>query len=529
MLQKKLILILNKKVDFLKNFFNPLLIIVVGILFTFYSGYRGVFPIDSFLIYDAGYKIINGFHPFKDYWTITGPFLDYLQFLFFKFLGINWFSYVLHASIINLFLSLFLYFFLLKLEVKKSYCLIYALSISILAYPSAGTPFMDHHAAIFSLISLIFFLLALKKNNKLYWFLVPIFLSFSFLSKQIPSVYLASLIAIVIPIFFYLNKSKNFKNFFFIFIGGILSFLIFFLIMIVFKIPFENFWVQYILYPMEIGSTRYGLIGFDFKKLVSQFKFIYFSLIPLFFITLKIFISGGLNVDKKKDILQIFFVIISVAIFIYCQILTRNQILIFFLIPFILGFTHYLSVKYKVGILVNIILITILFISSVKFNERFNIDRKFMELNKVDFTLSKNAIVLDKSLKNLKWITPHYPNNPGYELSKLIELKEILLKDKNNKIILTNYQILPSLIELKNISPNKWFDVQSVPNINSKYFQLYKNFFIQNIKSQDITIIYYMGLKIKYLKNILDNNCYEISPVNEIASKIDISKCFNNF
>ena len=85
MLQKKLTLTLNKKINFFKNFLNPFLIITFAILFTFYSGYRGVFPLDSFLIYDAGYKIFNGFHPFKDYWTITGPFLDYVQFLFLNF------------------------------------------------------------------------------------------------------------------------------------------------------------------------------------------------------------------------------------------------------------------------------------------------------------------------------------------------------------------------------------------------------------------------------------------------------------
>lgn len=307
-----------------------------------------------------------------------------------------------------------------------------------------------------------------------------------------------------------------------------MSTFIFFLVIMINEIPFKNFWTQYVLYPIEIGSTRYDLIDFDFKKIVTQFKFIYFSLLPLIFVLFKIISLNGSNLEKKKDILQILVVFISVAIFIYSQILTKNQILIFFLVPFILGFTHYLSNKYKVGKFVYIILITILVISSAKFYERFTVDKKFMDLAKVDLKLSKNASILDKSLKNLNWITPHYPNNPEYELSKLIELKEILLKDTNNKIIMTNYQILPSLINLRNIAPNKWFDIQSVPDLNSKYFQLYKNFFIKNIKSQDIKIIYFMGYKMKYLIDILDDNCYEITPVNEIASKIDISECFIN-
>jgi len=292
------------------------------------------------------------------------------------------------------------------------------------------------------------------------------------------------------------------------------------------SIPFENIWLQYVMYPMEIGNSRYSSVDFNFKNIVSQFKFIYFSLLPLIFILFKIINFNTLNLEKKKDILLSIIVILSVAIFIYCQLLTKNQILIFFLIPFVLGYTHYLADKYKVKKFLYYILIVILAISSFKFHERFNIEKKFMDMDKVNLMNTKKAVILDQSLKNLRWITPYYPENPEYELKKLTELKEILLKDTTNKIIMTNYQILPSITNLKNIAPNKWFDVQSVPNINSEYYQLYKNFFINSLKSQNIKTIYLMGYKIKYLRDILKNNCYEIIPVNEIASKIDISKCF---
>jgi len=526
MLQKKLILNLNKKFNFLENFLYLFFIITSAIVFTFYSGYRGIFPLDSFLIYDAGYKIINGFHPFKDYWTITGPLLDYLQSLFFQLFGISWFSYVLHASFINLFLSLFIYFFLLELKVKKIFSFIYAISISILGYPSAGTPFMDHHAVIFSLISVALLILAIKKEKWFYWFFVSIFLFFSFFSKQIPSVYLIFLYVFVVSIFCYLNNFYNFKKILFLFAGGFFSLFIFFLMLKLNSIPFENIWLQYVMYPMEIGNSRYSSVDFNFKNIVSQFKFIYFSLLPLIFILFKIINFNTLNLEKKKDILLSIIVILSVAIFIYCQLLTKNQILIFFLIPFVLGYTHYLADKYKVKKFLYYILIVILAISSFKFHERFNIEKKFMDMDKVNLMNTKKAVILDQSLKNLRWITPYYPENPEYELKKLTELKEILLKDTTNKIIMTNYQILPSITNLKNIAPNKWFDVQSVPNINSEYYQLYKNFFINSLKSQNIKTIYLMGYKIKYLRDILKNNCYEIIPVNEIASKIDISKCF---
>ena len=161
------------------------LIILLSLTFTFYSGYRGIFPIDSFLIFDAGFKILNGYQPFKDYWSITGPFLDYFQYLFFKMFGVNWTSYVLHAGTINIILSLATFYFFLNIGLKKIHSCIYSISIAILGYPSVGTPFMDHHATIFSLLSLMTLILALKKDYYYYWFSLPLLLGFSFFSNAV--------------------------------------------------------------------------------------------------------------------------------------------------------------------------------------------------------------------------------------------------------------------------------------------------------------------------------------------------------
>ena len=84
MQQKKLTQISDKNY-YKKKYLYFFLLIISSLSFSFYYGFIGVFPIDSFLIYDAGYKITNGYHPFKDYWSITGPILDYIQYIYFKF------------------------------------------------------------------------------------------------------------------------------------------------------------------------------------------------------------------------------------------------------------------------------------------------------------------------------------------------------------------------------------------------------------------------------------------------------------
>ena len=137
-----------------KNYLFIFLISIFSLFINYYYAYIGVFPLDSFLIFDAGYNIISGNYPFKDYWSITGPLLDYFQSVFFLIFGVNWFGFVFHSSLLNMLLAIFSFYFFCKIGLKNYYAFIYSLGISVLAYPSVGTPFPDHHAFIFSLFAI---------------------------------------------------------------------------------------------------------------------------------------------------------------------------------------------------------------------------------------------------------------------------------------------------------------------------------------------------------------------------------------
>ena len=114
---------------------------------------------------------------------------------------------------------------------------------------------MDHHAAIFSLMSLIFLILAIKKNNKFFWFLVPLTLSISLLSKQIPSSYLLVLFVLFVILNFKINSKKNYTSIKYLLLGSIFSLFIFFILMIN-QISIDDFLIQYILYPLSIGEEE---------------------------------------------------------------------------------------------------------------------------------------------------------------------------------------------------------------------------------------------------------------------------------
>ena len=100
----------------LKIKFYFIILLFFSISFNQYYGYIGINPIDSFAIFNSGYEVLNGYFPFKDYWTITGPLLDIIQAFFFKIFGVSWFSYVLHASVFNFIITISTFYTLIKFK-----------------------------------------------------------------------------------------------------------------------------------------------------------------------------------------------------------------------------------------------------------------------------------------------------------------------------------------------------------------------------------------------------------------------------
>ena len=513
---------------FNNKFFIFFSLFLFSFLINQYYGNRGIFPIDSFLIFDAAYNILSGNHPFKDYWSITGPFLDYIQALFFLVFEVNWFSYVLHASLLNALLTLYSFYFFTKIGLKNLYAFIYSLGISVLAYPPIGTPFIDSHAIIFCVLSMYSFSLAILLKKNLFWFLTPVLLIFSFFSKQIPSPYLALLFSTITIFSFFFTKNINNKNLLYLFLGVIFSFLLISSIFLINQIPIKNFLIQYIYYPFSIGEQRISKLNLDFKNLVSQFKFIYFALIPLAITTFLLFRKNrNLKENNEFIILLIFF--ICVAIFIYFQLLTKNQIFIFFLIPISAAYSHAYIIKYfNKNYLIYFILLIFIF-STLKYHVRFNHHKKFMELANANFNLAEDASKIDTRLNGLKWITPHYPESPLDEINLLINTKKFLSGINEEKIIITDYQFFSSILDSEFASPNKWYDGLSIPRKESSYYVIHKDFFLTKIKINKIKYMYFIG-KEKHNMNFFDeltfqNNCIVSKSINELLTEFNLNQC----
>ena len=132
-----------------KNYIYFSFLAIFSFLINFYIGNNGVFPVDTFIHYDNGYRILLGEHPVKDYWIVHGYIIDYIQAIFFKVFGNEWNSYLYHSSILNTCITLFSYYIFRLLSLNVNISLLLSILLSISAYPVSGTPFQTYTHHIF--------------------------------------------------------------------------------------------------------------------------------------------------------------------------------------------------------------------------------------------------------------------------------------------------------------------------------------------------------------------------------------------
>ena len=484
-----------------------------------YSGNIGVIPIDSFGFLDTGYSIINGHLPIRDFWIFTGLLVDYMEAAFLYIFGNNWNSHLAHGSFMNIFATISLYYFLKEYDLKNSYICFYCLCFATLCYPLSGTPFAYLHAYIFSLIAIFNLLIAIKTKNRLLWLVFPFICLFAFLSMQTPTMYILIVLLFLLILHFF--KTKEFQNLRFFLIGGTLSISFLFLFLILTKTPLVNFIYQYILFPITIGEGRITSKAIAYislldqlnpKRLFGEFKYIHIFLIPLIFLSFKIIKKKNRNLNYLN-----FTIIFSTLAFFFNQLITANQIYIFSLIPILAAIVHINLDNLKINPKILYLLIFIVFFATIKFHFRFNIDRKFHDLEYVDKGKAIKASAINSNFKNLRWISKL--DDPKNELEVIKQAIEIISEDKKEKILITHYQFMSAFTDQPLNILNRWYlwDNNTHPTENHKYFEFYKSLVNKNIKTNNIKVIYLLGqeneIPFENVKNYFTDVCFDSTTI----------------
>ena len=518
---------------FKTNYFYLILVSLYAGYINWVSGNIGVMPIDTFGFFDTGFSILKDKFPIRDFWIFTGITVDYLQAFFFIIFGKEWSSYIIHASIINIIASLSFFLFLDNFKINKAYQFIFSISFATLCYPVSGTPFAYLHSFVFSLILIFTFCSAMINDNKFLWFLIPTISLFAFFSMQTPSFYIITII--IFFILFFLLKEKKTSRLKYLILGTFFALTLILIFFISTKTPLKNFIYQYFLFPLTIGSDRLTsestayvslLDQLNLKRIIGDFKFIHIFLIPLILFT---FLRKKI-LDNKQILINIVFITCAI-IFIFNQLITANQIYIFSLIP-ILGSILLVNLqKEKNFKTLSLIIITILALSTYKFHIRYNLEKKFHDLENVDKKQSIKAEVIDNKLKYLNWVSPVF-ESPQEEVDLIKTAISVISNDSRKKIVITHYQFLSLVLDEDLNILNRWYlwDNNTHPTENHKYFDFYKKFTTKNFEQNEISVIYLLGsddeIPFSKIKNYFIDKCFKnITIIDKRFSAHELKKC----
>jgi len=212
------------------------------------------------------------------------------------------------------------------------------------------------------------------------------------------------------------------------------------------------------------------------------------------------------------------------------QLMTINGLFIYFVIPVFVGFSHIYFLKfYKKNNYILFFLLILSVGSTLYYGYKYVHKRDFMDLRNANIINAIDAQSIDYKLKGLKWITPIYPNNPKKEISNIKKAISIIKLDVENKMIITDYQFISPILSIYDFSPSQvWFDYHANPKKGTKYFSIYKKFFIDRIKEGDIVNVYSIkplwGGKDIFAKT-LSEDCLEKEEITDILDRYKILMC----
>jgi len=345
----------------------------------------------------------------------------------------------------------------------------------------------------------------------------------------VPSSYI--ILPLVIITIFYSIIKKEFSPIKYSFLGSVIFIVIVVLIGATQGISLNAFLTQYIIYPQSIASERLNNLNFSFNGFIAHYKFIFLALLPLAYLNIKNLINNK-NYIKVKN----FYIFLAILFYtfglIFHQILTKNQIFIYFLCPLLFAFLKiYLNNIDKFKTMIFLIILVLSFSITAKYHLRFNEHRKFHELINVNLDLSKEAYLIDEKLAGLKWITPDYRDNPKSEIDFLKYALRTLKEDKRKKMVITNYLFFSAILNEKLYSPSKAYtlDGTNFPVKGNKYYSKYKSYFFEKINNNKIQAIYIISLgseaSNRFVYDYLDKTCITEHIFTKQFKKFEINKC----
>jgi hypothetical protein len=159
----------------------------VAFALNMHAGRIGFMPLDQSIAFDGAWRMLNGQLPWRDFMTPDGLVPIGLQAAFFAVFGVSWWSYLLHASLINGAAAALVFGYLRAAGLATAPSLSCALATGVWLYPQMGTPFRDQHSLFFSGVAVAGCCHAARSGRHGWWIAAGVAAGLAILSKPIPA------------------------------------------------------------------------------------------------------------------------------------------------------------------------------------------------------------------------------------------------------------------------------------------------------------------------------------------------------
>ncbi|MBN2302768.1 MAG: hypothetical protein JXN60_09680 [Lentisphaerae bacterium] len=235
------------------------LLFLTGSLINLHYSHMGFMPLDQSIVFDGAWRVLTGQIPYRDFTTPSGIIPILIQAAMFAIFGVSWFSYCLHAAIVNGLFCLTAYYLLIQCGISRPLSFFYAALSGIVLYPPIGTPYPEQHAAFFLLVAIWLMTKACRAEGKgrvaIMWMSCSVFLFLCFLSKQ--NVALLGIFPLATGFFVFLHdKQSLFNGLKYTAVGIVICGLVAVLAAVILKMDPSQIWVYGFMLPYQTILTR---------------------------------------------------------------------------------------------------------------------------------------------------------------------------------------------------------------------------------------------------------------------------------
>jgi hypothetical protein len=170
-----------------------------GVVLCLHYGRRGFMPLDQSIVWDAGWRLLLGQVPFRDFVTTTSVAPGALQAAFFAVGGVSWLTYCAHAALANGVFAAGAFALLRAEGLPPVLAAAFGGASAVFFYPPFGVPYGDQHSFFFALLALLVAATARRRVSSrapARWAMVPALLLLGYLSKPVPVGFLVPAVAV---------------------------------------------------------------------------------------------------------------------------------------------------------------------------------------------------------------------------------------------------------------------------------------------------------------------------------------------